>query len=365
MSNPDLIASATSIFTDAFGTPAEVSAYAPGRVNLLGEHTDYNGGYVLPMPLSLGIAVAMDQRGTAGSVEMVSTSFDGTTLRDINGASDESWSDYIIGSLQALLGDATSDTGIRISVATDLPVGSGLSSSAALEVAVIRAANELFSLGKNPVDIALLARSAENNFVGVPCGIMDQFSVSVGTPGQAIFLATRDLTYEKAPIPDSHNLVIIHSGVSHKLSEDGYETRVKECRAACAELGVEMLSDLSMDDMLKIDALPDPLAGRARHIVSENDRVLRGIAALNAGETTQFAELMLGSHASQRDDYAVSVAEVDQLVEGAMRAGATGARLTGGGFGGSIVALVDKTIVEKFSAEITENFPNARILAVT
>lgn len=365
MIRDDLTAIAAQKYTAQFGRAAEGLAYAPGRVNLLGEHTDYNGGYVLPMPLAMGTAVALGRGGVPGQLVCVSTSFDGAVTRRMGDRPDDSWTDYILGSLMQICGPDALDHGWQIMVHTDLPVGSGLSSSAALEVATMRAYLQVMGLEQDPVILAQMARAAENKFVGVPCGIMDQYSVSVGTPGAAVFLNTRTLQSDQAPLPHSHAIVVIHSGVSHQLSDGGYKQRVQECQAACAALGVDMLSDLTLDDLPRISALPAPLDGRARHIVTENDRVLQAVQALNQGNVDLMADLMVASHASQRDDYAVSVPAVDALVDGALAAGAAGARLTGGGFGGSIVALVDRNLLTDFQASLGARFQNATILAIT
>ena len=365
MSIDKLVQEASDGFERAFGQPADVARHAPGRVNLLGEHTDYNGGFVLPMPLRLGTVVAMGKGGEAGTLSAASTSFDGITTRRNDEQAIDTWTDYVMGSLHQLFGNQWPETGINVMISADLPLGSGLSSSAALEVATIRAACELFDIEKDDVEIAQMARRAENDFVGMPCGIMDQYSVSVGDPGHAIFLDTRALTSKVAPLPATHKLIIVHSGVAHKLTDDGYARRVAECAEARAALGVDSLSDLTMSDLGRIAGLPSPLDGRAKHIVTENDRVARAVKALEAGETAAFARLMVESHASQRDDYEVSVPEVDALVEGALEAGADGARLTGGGFGGSVVALVRKDLVETWCDTISSQFSKARILAVT
>ena len=365
MSREDVIRAAEAHFEAVFGQAPAQSAYAPGRVNLLGEHTDYNGGVVLPMPLSLGTAVAMDPGGDPGTIEMASTAFPGTATRSLADAPDGTWTDYVLGAMAQVPGADGASPGIRIAVSSDLPVGSGLSSSAALEVAVLRAALAMAGQSRSDVEIATMARRAENAFVGVPCGIMDQYSVSVGAPGKAVFLDTRDLASEVVDLPGTHRFVVVHSGVAHKLSDDGYRTRVRECREACAALGVETLSDLGPGSLDRVDALPPPLDGRARHIVTENDRVRRARDALKAGDVGAFSGLMLGSHASQRDDYAVSVPEVDALVEGSVALGADAARLTGGGFGGSVVAFVRAERVERFVEALANRFPAARVLAVT
>lgn len=363
MARDQVMQKAAAQFEARFGTSPDVTAYAPGRVNLLGEHTDYNGGLVLPMPLALGTAVSIGRGGSTGELQIASDAFEEADIRRLQAASNGAWSDYVLGSVREVGGDL--EDGLRIMVSSDLPVGSGLSSSAALEVATMRAMADLTGQTIDAVELAKRARSVENDFVGLPCGIMDQFCVSVGEPGSALYLDTRTLQHEPVPLIPGYNFVIVHSGVSHKLTDDGYATRVKECQEACVELNVEMLSDLSQCDLERIGELAAPLNGRARHIVTENARVRSALDALSVGDAARFGTLMVESHASQRDDYSVSVPEVDALVENALKAGATGARLTGGGFGGSIVAFVEAGSVAGWCKTIEQESAGARVLAVT
>lgn len=363
--NAEVKSTAARAFATRFGCDPDVVAYAPGRVNLLGEHTDYNGGLVLPMPLQLGTAVALGKGTTPGQVTMWSDTYDAAECRDIHDGANNVWSDYVLGALKAIATDAVARDGARVQVSNTLPVGSGLSSSAALQVGVLRAAATLWGVAMTPVETALTAQAVENDFIGLPCGIMDQYAVSVGTPGSAILLDTRQLASHEVPIPAGVAFVIVHSGVGHKLTDDGYTTRVAECSAACAALGVDTLSDLGPGDLPRVSALAAPLDGRARHVVTENARVRDAAQALVAADTARFGALMVESHASQRDDYAVSVPQVDDLVDRAMAAGAIGARLTGGGFGGSIVAMVAAGNVDHFCAAIDGAVPGARVLAVT
>jgi galactokinase len=215
-----------------FDTAPEVTVFAPGRVNLLGEHTDYNGGFVMPIALSgLGVHVAAS-RGTPGKVEMRSETFDATATRNVTEAKADHWSDYVLGSAAAVAVEAIAAQGLRLSISTTVPLGAGLSSSAALEVGTLRAVTTLFNIAMTPVEIAIAARRVENDYVGVPCGIMDQFASSVGVPGEALFLDTRTLEYALAPRLAGHSFVVVNSGVSHQLNDGGYATRVAECRAA-------------------------------------------------------------------------------------------------------------------------------------
>ncbi len=360
------LAAVAQAYESHFGTAPEVVASAPGRVNLLGEHTDYNGGYVLPIALNdLGVAIALGRGGNPGEVAAWSDTFHAAETRNIDEARAGRWSDYLLGCVQAVARDEVARSGLQAALVTTLPLGAGLSSSAALEVASFRGLNQLIGREMDPVALAVAARRVENEFVGVPCGIMDQFSISVGEPGQALFLNTRTLEHIPAPSLPGHRFVVIHSGVSHQLTDDGYATRVRECNAACAALGVELLSDLGPDDLDRVNAIAEPMNRRARHIITDNRLTQEGVAALKAGDAASFGQLMVASHASERDDFQITVPETDALAGAALEAGALGARQTGGGWGGSVVALVPEAQVEKFCAVITGAFPQARVLAIT
>ena len=352
-------------FEARFGRAPEVTAFAPGRVNLMGEHTDYNGGVVLPMPLGIGVSVALGRAGTAGEIRVSSAEFEAEETRQIDETATGAWSDYVLGAVKALVAPELAGAGLNVFVASNLPVGAGLSSSAAVEIATLRAAAALFDKPADPVDFARKARAVENDFVGMPCGIMDQFAVSVGLPGNALFLDTQTLDYHPAPLPAGYSFLVIHSGVSHRLTDSGYATRVAECKAACAALGVETLSDLGPGDAARIDGLPAPLDRRARHIVTDNRLTRAGRAALEAGDAAAFGRLMVESHATERDNYEITVPETDAQVAAAVEFGALGARQTGGGFGGSIVVLVAEDRVDALTARMAAAFPATRLLAVT
>nr|WP_321460600.1 galactokinase [uncultured Cohaesibacter sp.] len=362
-------ASVRAAFEKHFGLAPDVVAYSPGRVNLLGEHTDYNGGFVLPMALrGLGVSIALGKGDKPGVIEAYSDTFAETEIRNIEDGRQGRWSDYLLGCLKAVAAEDVARTGLCVALETTLPMGAGLSSSAALEVVSIKAALALYGRQMSAVDVAVKARAVENDFVGMPCGIMDQFASSVGDPGVAMFLNTNTLAYELVTTSADHAFVIIASGVSHQLvdgGEDGYATRVAECKAACAALQVEMLSDLGPSDLDRINAIPEPLNRRARHIINDNQHVLEGVAALKAHDMARFGELMIASHASQRDDYQITVAETDLIAETALSFGALGARQTGGGWGGSVVALIEKDKADEFCKRIVARFEKASILAVT
>lgn len=366
MNDPDHLTDICAAHDAHFGTAPEVVAWAPGRVNLLGEHTDYNGGYVLPMALrTLGVSIAAGRGGAPGAVELRSQTFQQSETRQISETRSRHWSDYVLGCVASVAAEHVRTEGVQITLDTTLPLGAGLSSSAALEVATLRALCDLYRLDMTPVQIALAARVVENDFIGVPCGIMDQFASSVGLPGQALFLDTRTLNHVPAPTLPEHSFVVVDSGVSHQLTDGGYATRVAECRAACAALGVELLSDLGATDLGRISALPSPLDRRARHVVTDNRLAREGLASLERGDAATFGRLMVESHASERDDYQITVKETDALTEAALDAGALGARQTGGGWGGAVVALVLDEGVEGWCAAITSRFDAARILAVS
>ena len=365
MDKPDLKQSVASAYQAQFGDKAQAVVTAPGRVNLLGEHTDYNGGFVLPMPLTLEICVAIGAGPHPGKARLYSQNFDASTEIDLNGGKVDEWSDFILGCFQLSEQRPDLEKGYSVAVGSTLPMGAGISSSAALEVATLRAIAAFEGVEADPVAIALVARKVENEFVGMPCGIMDQFASSVGTHDMALFLDTKTLQFELAPLFPGHKVITLHSGVTHKLTDGSYEQRVMECNKACALLGIAQLRDIGIADMDRIEALGGVETMRARHVVTENQRVLDGVAALKAHDAELFGKLMSLSHLSQKDDYGITVKETDELVRVAIELGAFGARQTGGGFGGAIVSLLPDDHVEEWCADMTERYPQTRVLAIT
>ncbi|MFD0980977.1 galactokinase [Tropicimonas aquimaris] len=364
VTDEELLVQVSNAFEAAFGCQPGAVAFAPGRVNLLGEHTDYTGGLAMPMPLNLGVAVAVGPGSEPGLVEFVSETLSETDRRRADDPPAGRWSDYMLGCLQAVASEEIARDGCHCAVSATLPVGAGLSSSAAVEVATLRAANALLGREDEPGELARIALKVENDYVGVPCGIMDQVAASAGVPGLALLLDTRTLDVSPIRLPYNHHFVVVHSGVSHRLALDAYSERVAECARAASELGVADLGELSLEDLGRAIGLAEPLGRRVRHVVTENERVRAGVADLEAGAAAAFGRRMIESHLSQRDDFEVSIARVDALVDGAMRSGALGARLTGGGFGGAIVALVRDVHLDAFCASIRAGFPEARVLAV-
>jgi galactokinase len=330
-------------FVELFGRPAETTAQAPGRVNLIGEHTDYNGGFVLPMATPQQTVVELARRhddtvrvhraNLGGAAEIES-------YRLGEEAGRERWIDYVQGITVVVRAAGLRIAGFDARIASEVPPGSGLSSSAALEIALLRALRAAFALPADDVRLALLGQRAENDFVGAPVGVMDQMASSLATTGSALFLDTRSLGYEVIPFPATADLVVIDSGVAHRNAGGDYRTRRAECERAAALLGVAQLRDLTVADLPRLAELPEPLGRRARHVITENDRVLAAVEAMRAEDLPRLGQLFHASHLSMRDDYEVSIPEIDLLVELAGREPEVfGARLTGGGFGGSVVIL--------------------------
>jgi galactokinase len=327
-------------FRRAFGrAPTRVES-APGRVNLLGEHTDYNGGLVLPtaIPRSTFVALAA---GADDVVRVRSTSFaDGGEFRLGDEAPTGTWVDYAAGVTAALRTAGAHIGGFAALVHSEVPVGAGLASSAAFEVAMLRALRSLFELPIDDVALAKLAHDAEVRFVGVPVGLLDQMAASLADTETALFLDTRTLAFERLSLPSDAELLVIDSGVTHRHAGGAYGLRRRECAEAARWLGVELLGTLGIDALERVELLPEPFRRRARHVITEDERVRRGVLALRADDAIALGQEFWGSHASQRDDFEVSVPEVDEIVERARREhDVFGARLTGGGFGGAVVVL--------------------------
>jgi galactokinase len=319
----------------------EATADAPGRVNLIGEHTDYQEGFVLPCAVPQRARATVRRRGDrlvhATSAEMP----DAVEFELGLEHKQEGWADYIQGLTWVLAQRGFEIGGFDLALQSDVPPGSGLSSSAALEVGILRALRELFSLELSDVDIARLAQRAEVDFVGAPVGIMDQMAASLGGERDALFLDTRTLQFERVPLPATLELVVINSGITHHHAGGDYVTRRRESEAAARLLGVPYLRDVPSTSLDRLATLPPVLARRARHIITENARVLEAVSALRTDDLPRLGRLFDASHASMRDDYEVSIAELDLLVDlTCQKPGVYGARLTGGGFGGAIVAAV-------------------------
>ncbi len=315
-------------FEQLFGQAPEVTASAPGRVNLLGEHTDYQGGFVLPTAIPQRATVGLGRNGTDTHV-LYSANLD-QILRVPVGEVGTEFAPYLTGCLN--LSGVTE--GLDVHISSTVPSG-GLSSSAALEVATLRALRELYNLDLNDVELALRGVQVEHQFVGVQCGVMDQLASSLANTRTMLLIDTRSLDRRVVPFPAGAEVLVMDSGVPRRLAESGYNERRAQVEEAARLLGVKELRDVT--DISVVETLPSPLKERARHVVSENARVLEGLEA----DAVTFGRLMNATHASLRDDYAVSHPLVDDLVALLQaQPDVFGARITGAGFGGAVVALV-------------------------
>ena len=357
----------TNGFAATFGRAPDVRADAPGRVNLIGEHTDYSGGFVMPMAIPQRTRVSLARRSDAVA-RVVSANVPGGpgTFTVGHETRDGDWLDYVKGSVVALRRAGFAVSGFDAAIASEVPVGSGLSSSAALEVGLLRALRDAFRLSLDDVALARIAQQAENDFVGAPVGIMDQMACSLADDRTALFLDTRSLAFDRLALPASTALVVIDSGVAHDHVAGDYRARRAECERAAVLLGVPQLRDAG--DLAAVARLPAPLDRRARHVVTENARVLAAVEAMRRGDAAELGALFDASHASLRDDFEVSVPDVDRLVALAQDdPDVFGARMTGGGFGGAIVALVKKGSAGDVARRVAAAYdrggaPRARVL---
>ena len=318
-----------------------IEATAPGRVNLIGEHTDYNGGFVLPTILPLQTSVTLTPR--TDQIVHACSDLEEEKIKEYTLGDEKptgSWIDYVAGVTWTLRRSGSRRCGFNLDITSNVPLGKGLSSSAALEVAVLRGLRTMNSLTLSDLEIALLAHAAETQFVGAPVGLMDQMVCSLGTRGNAFFLDAGSREFKDIPLPPGTSIKIIDSGIAHKNAGGGYRDRRRECEEAARALKVNRLRDLTPADLPRIDALPTPLNRRARHVVTEDARVLEAVDALKSADLKKFGTLLTASHASLRDDFEVSLAEIDWLVDAALKdPHVLGARLTGGGFGGCVLVL--------------------------
>jgi galactokinase len=348
----------TELFGAVFGARPAAIERAPARINLLGEHTDYNDGFVLPAPLPYFTRVSIGPGVEPGILEGHSSRF-GAAVRRLRVPAQGDWLDYVAGCVEVLQQRGARIESVRVAVESDVPIGAGISSSAALQVATLRALDRWLGLHLAEEEIAFLAHRAEAEYVGAPCRIMDQMASALGKPGQAMLLDAHDPSRELLPLPSGCAIAVVHSGVSPELAGSGNGERRADCRAAASALGVTRLRHVGIGDLRSVEALPDPLGRRARHVVTENNRVLEAAAALRHGDLTAVGTLMVESYCSQRDDYEVSVPAVDALVEAALRHGAVGARLTGDGFGGPVVALLNRHPIWDWWPRVARDCPNS------
>ena len=353
-------------FEEVFGDSEGVKVFfAPGRVNLIGEHTDYNGGHVFPCALTIGTYMAVKKRDDR-KLRFYSMNFDhlGVIESSIEGLKPEKeadWTNYPKGVMWAFeKRGMKTDCGLDIVLNGNIPNGSGLSSSASLEVVTGFMLRELFGFDVTNVELAQIGQYSENNFNGMNCGIMDQFASAMGKKDNAIFLDTADLSYEYAPINlAGAKIVVTNSKVKHSLVNSEYNTRRSECETALAELqavtDIKGLGDLTEEEFeAHKSAIKDETrVKRAKHAVYENRRTIRAVEALKNNDLETFGKLMNASHVSLRDDYAVSCSEIDVLVDAAWKVeGVIGSRITGGGFGGCTVSIVKDEAIEAFKEQV-------------
>lgn len=353
-------------FEELYGNADGANVYfAPGRVNMIGEHTDYNGGHVFPCALTIGTYAAVKKR-TDRKLRFYSMNFEKmgvveSSLDDLTPSDAAGWTNYPKGVMWAFAERGMKmDCGLDIVLNGDIPGGSGLSSSASLEVLTGFYLRDLFGFDVTNVDLALIGQYSENNFNGMNCGIMDQFASAMGKKDNAIFLDTADLSYQYAPLVlDGAKIIVTNSNVKHSLVNSAYNERRSECEKALEELktvvDIKSLGDLSEEQFeAGKDAIKDDIRKkRAKHAVYENQRTIRAVEALKNNNLKEFGELMNASHVSLRDDYEVSCEEIDVLVEEAWKVdGVIGSRITGGGFGGCTVSIVKDEAVDTFKEKV-------------
>lgn len=357
-------------FNSVFPGAGEIKTYfAPGRVNLIGEHTDYNGGHVFPCALTIGTYAAVAKRNDNKlrfySVNLKDAGVIETSLEDLKPYDEAGWTNYPKGVVWAFEKRGMNpDTGFDMVISGNIPNGSGLSSSASLEVLTGFILRDLYGFDVTNQDIALIGQYSENNFNGCNCGIMDQFASAMGKENNAIFLDTSDLSFEYAPIKlDGAKIVISNTNKKHKLTDSQYNARRKMCEDALAILqksvDIKTLGDLTPEEFeAHKDVLTDPdMQKKAKHAVYENQRTVDAVKALKAGNLEEFGKLMRASHESLRDDYDVTGVELDTLAEEAWKIpGVIGSRMTGGGFGGCTVSIVKDEAVDNFIKTVGENY---------
>ena len=332
--------------------------FAPGRVNLIGEHTDYNGGYVFPCALSYGTYLLI-RHTDEDVIRLSSTNMDysaNISIADVNQKHGSEWVNYPLGVIDQLMKLGAKPTGAELLFSGNIPNGAGLSSSASIEVVTAYALNNLWNLKISKIDLIKISQKAENEFVGMNCGIMDQFAVGMGQESSALFLNCDTLDYEIIPLVlNNYKIVISNTNKRRELADSKYNERRSECEKAVEFLNekkkIRNLSELSLDEFNLYESfIPNKvIRSRAKHVISENDRVLKAIPALKSGDLKLFGQLMNASHDSLKNDYEVTGLELDTLAEEAQKLpGVIGSRMTGAGFGGCTVSLVDKDQVENF-----------------
>jgi galactokinase len=356
----------TREYRRVFGDEPDLVASAPGRVNLIGEHTDYNDGFVLPVAINKRIYAAAGRRDDT-NISVYAADYDAvvhTSIEELENRERELWSNYPKGTFFVLAGGGHSLGGINLCIKGNVPQSAGLSSSAALEVATAFAVIELFHLKVDPLSLAKLCQQAENEFVGVDCGIMDQFIAVHGKKGHALLLDCRSLEFQFVEFPEGLSLVVCDTGVKRQLASSEYNKRRQECQLGVKELsfvvpGIRALRDVKFSDFLEHkNLLNETVRRRCRHVIDENRRVLEAATDLKRNDLSDFGKLMYQSHLSLKNNYEVSCDELDAVVDiAAATEGVIGARMTGAGFGGSAVCLVAQESVEMLKSNLQDRYP--------
>ena len=350
------------LYEHQFKRSATLVCYAPGRVNLIGDHTDYNDGFVLPAAINYGTTIAASAREDnivkvyAHDCDQQINEF---TLTDISFDNQMMWSNYVKGTLQALLKKYPEIKGANLVVTGNVPQGAGLSSSASFEIALLKTFAQLYQLDLTGVNAALIGQQAENDFVGCNCGIMDQLISAMGLQGHAMLLDCKDLSFEDATIPDDLTLFIVNSNVKRGLVDSEYNLRREQCEAVANHFGVPALRNVTLAQLNAAkEQIESVLFKRARHVITENERAVNTLNALKNNDMAAISMAMKASHISLRDDFEVTTKEMDGLVEMIDRVLSTdgGVRMTGGGFGGCVVALVPTAMVEQIKDVVNNNY---------
>ncbi|GGY93343.1 galactokinase [Streptomyces poonensis] len=360
-------------FEELYGAAPEGVWSAPGRVNLIGEHTDYNDGFVMPFALPHATVAAVSRR-TDGVLRLHSGDVEGApvelSLDDLAPESDRNWTAYPAGVVWALREAGHAVTGADVHLTSTVPTGAGLSSSAALEVVIALALNDLYTLDLKGWQLARLCQRAENIYVGAPTGIMDQTASACCQEGHALFLDTRDLSQKQIPFDlaaEGMRLLVVDTQVKHSHSEGEYGKRRAGCEKGAALLGVDALRDIAYDDLdaalARLGDDEEEVRRLVRHVVTEDQRVEKVVALLESGETRAIGAILAEGHASLRDDFRISCPELDLVVDTALSSGALGARMTGGGFGGSAIVLVEAADEDTVTKAVEEAFAAAGFTA--
>jgi galactokinase len=352
----------SATFQQFYGESPALVAHAPGRVNLIGEHTDYNEGFVFPAAINFGTWVAAAKR-IDDVINVTAMDYDNQqnefALTDIQYDENQGWANYVRGVVKVLKEAMPEFSGANLLVTGNVPQGAGLSSSASFEIAILKAISALYALPLDGVKAALLGQKAENTFVGCSCGIMDQLISAMGNEGQAMLLDCQSLAIQHSPLPDSHQIVIINSNVKRGLVDSEYNLRREQCEEGAAILGVSSLREANMTMLEEAKSrMSDVVYRRAKHIITENQRTLEASEALKMGDIQTVSTAMAQSHVSMRDDFEITVRPIDYLVEiiDEVLGNTGGVRMTGGGFGGCVVALAPTDKVDAVKQVVADKY---------